>query len=251
MLQLRSFVFNVVYYVNIILWMLVLVPSFLMPRMVFIRAARLWAHMNLWLLRVICGTRVEFRGTERLPPGGFLVACKHQSMWETFALFCILDDPAFVLKRELLYVPFFGWYALKARSIPVRRGGGASALRDMNALAREEARHGRQIVIFPEGTRTAAGAPPAYKYGIAHMYEQMGIECVPMALNSGVFWPRRKFLRYPGTIVVEVLEPIPAGLDRDQFFTTLQERIETASDALLAEARAEQRRRSTPNVNPN
>ncbi len=238
MLMLRSLVFNVVFYVNMAVWSLALVPTFFLPRMAFMRGARLWAHSNLWLLRIICGTRVEFRGLEKLPPGGFLVACKHQSMWETFALFCILDDPAFVAKSELFFVPFFGWYAYKARSIPVRRGGGANALRDMNALAAREAAVGRQIVIFPEGTRTAAGASPSYKYGIAHMYERIGLSCAPIALNSGVFWPRRKFLRHPGTIVVEVLEPIPAGLDRDLFFSTMQERIEKASDRLLAETRA-------------
>lgn len=238
MLMLRSLVFNVVFYLNMAIWSLALVPTFVMPRMVFMRGARLWAHTNLWLLRVICGTRVEFRGLEKIPPGGFLVACKHQSMWETFALFCVFDDPAFVAKSELFFVPFFGWYAYKARSIPVRRGGGSSALRDMNALAAREAAAGRQIVIFPEGTRTAAGTGPNYKYGIAHMYERIGLSCVPVGLNSGAFWPRRKFLRYPGTIVVEILDPIPAGLDRDTFFSAMQDSIEASSSGLLAEARA-------------
>lgn len=241
MIQLRSLVFNILFYVNIIAWMIVVLPSFLLPRMVFMRAARAWAWSSLWLLRVICGTRFELRGAERLPQGGFLVACKHQSMWETFALFCVFDDPAFVLKRELQWVPMFGWYTIKARSIPVNRKGGASALLAMNARAAEEAAAGRQIVIFPEGTRTAPGAPPSYKYGIAHMYEQMGMSCVPVGLNSGLFWPRRKFLRYPGTIVVEICEPIAPGLERDAFFALMKERIEASSDALLLEGRATRR----------
>jgi 1-acyl-sn-glycerol-3-phosphate acyltransferase len=162
-------------------------------------------------------------------------------MWETFALFCVFDDPAFVLKRELQWMPMFGWYTIKARSIPVNRKGGASALLAMNARAAEEAAAGRQIVIFPEGTRTAPGAPPSYKYGIAHMYEQMGMSCVPVGLNSGLFWPRRKFLRYPGTIVVEICEPIAPGLERDAFFALMKERIEASSDALLLEGRATRR----------
>jgi 1-acyl-sn-glycerol-3-phosphate acyltransferase len=238
MIQLRSLVFNILFYVNIIAWMIVVLPSFLLPRMVFMRAARAWAWSSLWLLRVICGTRFELRGAERLPQGGFLVACKHQSMWETFALFCVFDDPAFVLKRELQWMPMFGWYTIKANSIPVNRKGGASALLAMNARAAEEAAAGRQIVIFPEGTRTAAGAPPSYKYGIAHMYDQMGMSCVPVGLNSGLFWPRRKFLRYPGTIIVEICEPIPPGLERDAFFALMKDRIEASSDALLKEGRA-------------
>ncbi len=236
MLQLRSLVFNVAFYANLIIWMLAVVPTYVMPRRAFMNVAWAWSGSSLWLLRVICGTKVEFRGLERLPPGGFLVASKHQSMWETFALMRIFNDPAFILKRELLFIPLFGWYAWKADSIAVRRGGGASALKDMNARAREEARAGRQIIIFPEGTRTAAGAKPAYKFGIAHMYEQMDMTCVPIGLNSGAFWPRRKFLRYPGTIVVEVLDPIPSGLERDVFFARLQEAIEASSDRLLAEA---------------
>ncbi|MCO4055604.1 MAG: 1-acyl-sn-glycerol-3-phosphate acyltransferase [Bosea sp.] len=242
MIRLRSLVFNILFYVNIIAWMIVLLPTFLLPRMAFMRAARAWARSSLWLLRVICGTRFELRGAERMPQGGFLVACKHQSMWETFALFCVFDDPAFVTKRELQWVPMFGWYTIKARSIPVNRKGGASALLAMNARAAEEAAAGRQIVIFPEGTRTAAGAPPSYKYGIAHMYEQMGISCLPVGINSGLFWPRRKFLRYPGTIVVEICEPIAPGLKRDAFFALMKERIETSSNALLAEGRASRRR---------
>jgi 1-acyl-sn-glycerol-3-phosphate acyltransferase len=238
MIQLRSLVFNILFYVNIIAWMIVVLPSFLLPRMVFMRAARAWAWSSLWLLRVICGTRFELRGKERLPPGGFLVACKHQSMWETFALFCVFDDPAFVLKRELQWMPLFGWYTIKARSIPVNRKGGASALLAMNARAADEAATGRQIVIFPEGTRTAPGSPASYKYGIAHMYEQMGMSCVPVGLNSGLFWPRRKFLRHPGTIVVDICEPIAPGLERDAFFALMKGRIEASSDALLAEGRA-------------
>jgi 1-acyl-sn-glycerol-3-phosphate acyltransferase len=239
MVQIRSLIFNILFYINMIIWMIMLLPTLLMPRIVFCRLVLYWIKLSFWLLKVICGTSYEIRGLERLPKGGFLVASKHQSMWETMALFIVFDDPAFVAKRELQWVPLYGWYTVKHRSIPINRRGGSAALSAMNARARVEAASGRQIVIFPEGTRTAPGAPPAYKYGIAHMYDQMKATCVPVGLNSGVFWPRRKFLRFPGTIVVEICEPIAPGLEKDAFMALLKERIEASSDRLLAEAGAQ------------
>jgi 1-acyl-sn-glycerol-3-phosphate acyltransferase len=238
MLVVRSFLFNLLYYLNLIVWMIAALPSLAMPRVVFMRIARVWAGSSLWLLRVVAGTEVEFRGVEKIPPGGLLVASKHQSLWETFALLRIFDDPAYVLKRELMWIPFFGWYAWKARSVPIDRKGGSTALAAMNQRAREEVAAGRQIIIFPEGTRRPPGAPPAYKYGIAHLYSRLGVPCVPVALNSGKYWPRRRMLRHPGTIVVEVLDPIPPGMPRDAFFARLQEVIEPASEALLRETNA-------------
>lgn len=236
MLLLRSILFNIAYYLNLLVWMLAILPTLALPRVAFTRMARLWAGTSLWLLRVIAGTRVEFRGVEKIPRGGVLVASKHQSLWETFALLRIFDDPAYVLKRELMWIPVFGWYAWKSRSVPVNRSAGSAALVAMNLRAREEVEAGRQIIIFPEGTRRPPGAAPAYKYGIAHLYDRLGVPCVPIALNSGCFWPRRKLSRFPGTIVVEVLDTIKPGMPRDEFFATLQTRIETASDALLLEA---------------
>ncbi|HSP25377.1 MAG TPA: lysophospholipid acyltransferase family protein [Saliniramus sp.] len=240
MLVLRSILFNVAYYLNLTLWMIAALPTLAMPRRVFVRVAREWAGSSLWLLRVIAGTRVEFRGLEKIPPGGLLVASKHQSLWETFALLRIFEDPAYVLKRELMWIPVFGWYAWKARSVPINRRGGSAALVTMNQRAREEVEAGRQIIIFPEGTRRPPGAEPAYKYGIAHLYDRLGVPCVPIALNSGKFWPRRRMIRHPGTIVVEILDPIAPGLPRDAFFIRLQETIEPASDTLLQEKDAVQ-----------
>ena len=248
MLVLRSLLFNVLFYLNLIGWLIAIIPVFVMPRWGIIRAARGWGHSSLRLLEAVVGTKVEFRGLERLPKGGVLVAAKHQSMWETFALLTIVDDPAFILKRELMWIPFFGWYAAKARSVPVDRSAGSKALTLMNARARDEAAQGRQIMIFPEGTRRAAGAPPAYKYGVAHLYSTLGVPCVPIALNSGLYWPRRQFLRRPGTIVVEILEPIPPGLPRDTFFAELQNRIEEASNRLLREGQAELGMPVTPSM---
>ncbi len=239
MLIIRSLLFNVAFYANLILWLIMLIPGFLVPRRVFMRMVQLWAHTSLWLLRVLAGTRIEVRGREKIPPGGALVASKHQSLWETFALVTLFDDPTFILKRELMWIPFFGWYTWKADCIPVNRKAGSQALVQMTAKAKDEARHGRQIIIFPEGTRRPAGAPAAYKYGVAHLYQNLGFPCVPIALNSGLYWPRRQFIRRPGTIVVEVLDPIPPGLPREEFFRLMQGGIEEASDRLLAEGRRE------------
>ncbi len=171
MLLFRSLLFNVAFYLHMIVWLFLLIPVAALPRLTFIRAVQVWARCCLWLLRVIAGTKVEFRGLEKIPPGGILVAAKHQSLWETFALLPLFSDPAFILKRELIWIPLFGWYAAKARCVPVDRRAGSKALVLMNVRARAEAEAGRQIVIFPEGTRRAPGAPPAYKFGVAHLYD--------------------------------------------------------------------------------
>jgi len=239
MLVLRSLLFNVAFYANIILWMIALIPTFAMPRKSFLRLAQLWARSSLWLMKVIAGTKVEFRGLEKIPPGGLLVASKHQSLWETFALLTVFDDPAFILKRELMWIPLFGWYAWKSDMVPVNRGAGSLAMIDMNRRARQAAQNGRQILIFPEGTRRPAGAEPAYKFGVAHLYSSLGVPCLPVALNSGLYWPRRKFLRRPGTIRVEILDPIPPGKPRDVFFREVQTAVEAASARLLDEGRRE------------
>lgn len=239
MLFARSLLFNVAFYANTILWLLALIPLAAAPRKMFMRGVQGWGRTSLWLLRVIAGIHVEFRGRERIPAGGLLVAAKHQSFLETFALVTVFDDPTFILKRELTWIPLFGWYLIKARQVPVNRSAGSLALTAMNARAREEAAKGRQILIFPEGTRRPPGAPAAYKYGIAHLYSKLAVPCVPVALNTGLYWPRRKFLRRPGTAVIEILEPIPPGLPRDEFFEQVKRRVEDACDRLLAEGERE------------
>ena len=239
MLALRSLAFNVAFYLNLALWMIVCLPAFLLPRRLFLGVPRGWASTSLWLLRWIAGTRLEVRGRENIPHGGLLVASKHQSLWETFALYTLFDDPAFIHKRELAWIPFFGWYLWKTGMVSVDRRAGSLALVEMNRRARQEVARGRQILLFPEGTRRAPGAPPAYKFGIAHIYANLGVPCLPVALNSGLFWPRRRFLRRPGTIIVEFMEPIPPGLPREKFLRELQARIESSSDRLLAEGRAQ------------
>ncbi len=233
MIAFRSALFNVLFYVNLVLFLVLGVEFFLTPRKCSVRALQAWARTSLWLLKVVAGTRMEVRGVEYIPRGPALVAGKHQSLWETFAILPLLDDPAMVLKRELTWIPLFGWYIPKFRMIAVERGAGPSALRKLIARGEEEIARGRQIVIMPEGTRRSPGDPPAYKPGAAALYARLGVPCVPFALNSGLFWPRRKFLRYPGTIVIEFLPPIPAGLPRREFQARLEKAIETATDRLL------------------
>jgi len=231
----RSLIFNALFYVNITIRMIVALPTILLPYSFLHGVLRRYASSTLWFLRVVCGTKVEWRGREKLPAGPCIVACKHQSLWETFALFMLLPDPTYVLKRELMWLPLFGWLATKARMIPIDRGSHTKALASMTAAARREAARGRQIVIFPEGTRRPPGAKPRYLPGVAFLYAELGLPCVPIALNSGLFWPRRSLRRHPGTVLVEVLDPIPPGLEKREFLMRLQNATEQATARLVAE----------------
>jgi len=230
----RSVVFNVAFYLVLFVYLIAALPTLLLPRCALLWMVKNWASVNLAMLRLICGLHCEFRGVEKIPQGAVLVASKHQSLWETFALIKILKDPAYILKRELLWIPFFGWCAWKAGMIPVDRGARSQALNAMTERARQEIAKGRQIIIFPEGTRKAPGAEPKYKFGVAFLYIELGIPCVPVALNSGLFWPRRSFMRYPGTVRVEFLDPIAPGLDRQVFFDKLQAEVESATAKLVS-----------------
>ncbi len=234
----RSIAFNVLFYVNTIFWLLVGIPTFLMPYWGIVEVAKAWGRVNLVLLRWTVGIKVEIRGAEKIPKGGLIVAAKHQSAWETFVLVTLFDEPLYIVKRELMWIPFFGWLMAKGRMVPVDRSAGSHALIDMTERARIEIGRGRQLIIFPEGTRRPAGAEPRYKYGVAHLYAAEGVPCVPIALNSGLFWPRRTILRHPGTVLVEVLDPIMPGLDKEVFFKRLQDAIEPATARLIAESQA-------------
>jgi 1-acyl-sn-glycerol-3-phosphate acyltransferase len=239
---LRSIIFNVLFYANLVLLLLAALPTLLMPRGAIIGVAKFWARSSLWLLRVTCGVKVEWRGIEKIPQGQLIVACKHQSFWETFALLPLFPDPTFIMKRELMWIPLFGWYTWKGGMIPVDRRAGKSVFAEMAAMAaraRDALKNGRQIIIFPEGTRRPPGAEPRYKHGIAYVYAEGAAPCLPIALNSGLYWPRRRFLRYPGTVRVEVLDPIAPGLERDAFLVRLQQQIESGTAALVAEGERE------------
>jgi 1-acyl-sn-glycerol-3-phosphate acyltransferase len=233
---LRSLIFLPVFYITTALF--VVLGSFLLlgPRRYAMMGLKAHAIVTLWLLKVIVGTRMEVRGRDKLPAAPYLVASKHQSAWDTFALIPIFADPALVMKAELKHIPFYGWFSRKFEHIFVERSRGPAALRKLERDARDRGAAGREVLIFPEGTRRAPGAEPDYKPGAVALYEELGLACVPMALNSGLYWPRRKLMRYPGTIIVEILDPIPAGLPRAQFRAELQARIEAASNRLIVEA---------------
>ena len=236
--MLPSLLFTLVFYVNTAVFLLFGSPLLLGPRTWAMQGLKAHARASLWWLKVICGARIEVRGREHLPPGACLVASKHQSAWDTFALVPLFRDPAIVMKAELGWIPFYGWFSHKFEHVFVKRERGPSALKALIRDAKARAVAGREIIIFPEGTRRAPGAPPDYKPGVVALYENLGLPCVPVALNSGLFWPRRKLMRYPGTIVVEFLPPIPPGLSREAFHQRLQDAIETATRRLIAEAGA-------------
>ena len=233
----RSIAFNVLFYLNTALWLVIALPTFFMSYRAILGVAKAWGRTNLVLLRLVAGIDCEIRGREKIPQGPLIIAAKHQSAWETFALLPLFDNPLFIVKRELQWIPIFGWFMIKGRMVPVDRSAGSQALAAMTERARVELGRGRQLVIFPEGTRRPAGAEPRYKFGVAHLYAAEGVPCVPIALNSGLFWPRRSVRRLPGTVLVEILDPIPPGLDKDVFFERLQHDIETATARLLKEAK--------------
>jgi 1-acyl-sn-glycerol-3-phosphate acyltransferase len=238
MIQFRSLVFNIAFYVNLIVLMIVGLPMILRGRRGVFTMARLWSSSSLWLLDRICGLRVEFRGLENIPQGGYIIASKHQSILETFALLKYAPDFAFVLKRQLIFVPLFGLYLLGAQQIDIDRSRGRNAMAQISKRAGEVLASGRQVFIFPEGTRRPPGAPPMYKHGVATLYSDIGAPCLPVALNTGLYWGRRGFTRRPGVAIIEYLLVLAPGLPREAFAARLQENIETASNRLAAEALA-------------
>ena len=234
MLYVRSALFLVWFIVISLVMNVGALPALILPRQVALRAAKMWADLVLFGLKWIAGIGLEVRGS--LPSRRVLVAAKHFSMWETIALLTLFPSPAIVMKRSLLRVPLYGWYCWKMGMIAIDREAGASALRGMAEKAKRVLEENRPIVIFPEGTRTKPGAPPDYKPGVAGLYGQLGVPCVPAAHNSGLFWAGA-FFRKPGTIVLELQEAIPAGLPRREFMQLLEARIEEAANRLLAEDR--------------
>nr|WP_255684101.1 MULTISPECIES: lysophospholipid acyltransferase family protein [unclassified Xanthobacter] len=246
---LRSLVFLAAFYAVTTIYVVAFLPLLLLPRKVHWKYAVLgWSKTNSALLRLICGVRVEIAGRENIPAGPLLIAAKHQSAWETLALLPLFSDAAFVLKKELTLIPLLGWHLKKARMIPVDRSAGMSALKAMTRIARAEVEDGRQILIFPEGTRRPPGAPPDYKFGVAHLYGALGVPCLPVALNSGLYWPRRAFIKRAGTIRVDILPPIAPGLGRAAFMARLESDIETASTRLLEEGLRELGERAPPEL---
>ena len=236
MIILRSVIFNIVFYLNLILQMVIMTPAyFMLPRKKAYGVAKNWALSSHWLLAKIVGTTFEVEGMENIPKDGCIFAPKHQSFWDAYAFLPMLDDPFYILKRELTWIPLFGWYLKKQRMVPVDRAARGKVMAAVMERAKAEMNSGRQLIIYPEGTRRPPGAPPEYKYGIARLYRDLTVSVVPVVLHPGLFWPRRKFIRYPGHFKVRILPPIEPGMDPDAFLAHLVEVMETASDRLLIE----------------
>ena len=232
MLFLRSTLFMVWFGALTLVLAIACLPLLALPRRGAVRLGRLWSRATLWGLKIFAGLDMRVTGTP--PKGPVLVAAKHMSMWDTLALHIALGDPGIVLKHELLSIPFYGWYLGKAAAIAIERSAGAKALRQMTEAARSVLSEGRPVLIFPEGTRRNPGAPPAYKPGVAGLYALLGVACVPVALDSGIYW--RGFWKKPGTVTLAFLEPIAPGLRRSEFMPLLERRIEEATQALIAKA---------------
>src|SRR5262249_28045902 len=237
---LRSLVFNVLFYTVFVVLAILALPTFLMPLRALMTMASWLASATRFLMRVVCNIKVEFRGVEKIPKGPLVVVAKHQSFWETCALLPFFEHPIFILKRQLMYIPVYGQFLIKYGMIAIDRTAAVKALLDMTRRARAAVRGGCQLVIFPEGTRRAPGAPADYKTGFAQIYAACGVQCLPVALNSGLFWPRRTFMRYPGTLVVDFLDPLPAGLPKDEFIARARGAIEEATTRLVETGRREQ-----------
>ncbi|MSP49128.1 MAG: 1-acyl-sn-glycerol-3-phosphate acyltransferase [Alphaproteobacteria bacterium] len=237
MIWVRSAIFNAAFFAWTAIVVVVAVPILALPQPIMIAYARGWSWCILTMLRLICGLDYRVVGREKIPEGGAIIACKHQSTWETIVFFAVCDAPVYILKRELLAVPFFGWCLIKSGMIPIDRKGGSAAMRKVIVRATDALTRGRKIVIFPQGTRVAPGVKASYQPGAVGLYTHLGTSIVPAALDSGRFWARRSFLKHPGTITLEFLEPIPPGLRRAQAQRLIEERVEAASDRLLAGGR--------------
>lgn len=231
---LRSLLFNLLFALWTALIFILSPPTLVLPRSAIWWMGGLWVRGALLLLRATVGLGHRVRGAEHRIAGPAIYATKHQSAWDTLVFPLLLDQPAYVLKQDLIRVPLFGSYLKQCGMIPVDREGGGSALKQLRKAARAAVAQGRSILIYPEGTRTLPGERRPYHPGVAALYGDLGIPVVPVALNSGLFWGRRSFHKKPGTITIEFLPPIAPGLPRREFMRELQERMEGASQRLAA-----------------
>lgn len=235
--RVRSLLFMLWLYGSMALIGILCSPLLLFPVPVAMAVIRWWAKTVLFGAQILIGIRVEFRGLEHRPEGPALIAGKHLSMLDTIAPFVVLKQPAYVLKRSLIYLPFLGWYALKTKMVAIRREDASKALKAMVTACRARLGESRQILIFPEGTRSDIGDDPSYKPGVAALYRDLEVPCYLLATNSGQFWPGHGIDRTPGTVVFEFLPPLPAGLKRGELMAQMKEKLETATARLVEEKR--------------
>jgi 1-acyl-sn-glycerol-3-phosphate acyltransferase len=232
MILLRSIIFVIWFYGTMLFWGLAFMPAVLLGHEKYIwHSMRGWGKSTIWGLRWIVGAKVVFEGLEHVPKGPALIASKHQATLDTVLPVLHVSEPVFVVKKELEKMPVFGFYM--KRMIPVDRDAGAKALKDMLRASRNAIAKGRQIVIYPEGTRQELDAPPDYKPGIVAMYRDLNLPVTPMALSTGLVWNPSGIIRRPGTVTIKYLPAIPPGLSREDFMRELENTIETESQALL------------------
>ncbi len=232
---LRSLVFNISIYVMMAVYAVIFFIPALLSRDWAHRACHAWCRYVRWALRWIVGLKTEVRGTP--PTGEVVVAAKHQSFLDIILIYNSIPRGKFIMKRELMYAPILGQYALRIGCVPVNRGKRGAAIEKMKRDVEKGRAEPGQLIIYPQGTRVAPGVKKPYKVGTGVLYEQLGQDCVPVATNVGHFWPKRGVLRKPGTAIVEFLAPIPAGVPVKEFMTMLEDRVENHSDALLEEAK--------------
>lgn len=236
MMALRSLLFNIAFTSWAMIASIIFSPLFLISSDASLKSGNPWARGSLWLAKVILGIRYEIRGKQHMRTGPVLYASKHQSAWDTMIFLVLLNHPAYVLKRELLRIPLWGWYLWRMKMIAIDRSAGGAGLKDMLKQAKARIADGRPIVIFPEGTRTKPGAGSEYHPGVIALYSQLKVPMVPVALNSGCFWGKNAFMKRSGTIIIEFLPPIPPGEPKDQLLAQLETRIESATRQLVQEA---------------
>jgi len=242
MMTFRSTLFVIWIYLTMAILAFACLPLIIFSRRAAVETVRFWIKSTKLALRVFCNIKTEIRGAENIPDGPLIWASKHQSMYDAFVPWLVLDHPAIIIKKELLWYPMFGWYAWRTDMIAIDRSGGSKTLRNMIDTSAKRMKEGRQLLIFPEGTRQKPGAPPKYRPGVYGMYHELDVPVVPVATNIGLCWPRRGIKRRPGTVVIEILPKIETGMTKAPFMTKLQDDIETACENLLDEGLAIQGR---------
>lgn len=236
MIYIRSLLFNILFYTTLALGCVatsivgVFSRNATIPMWNFFFMPLCCSYMR------ICGLKIEIRGRENIRQEGVIYASKHQSAIETYCLSSYITKATFILKKELTYIPIFGWAQYFYGMIAVDRSAGGATLKRLLKEAKNRINNGRPIIIFPEGTRTKPGLTTEYKPGLVFLYQNLNVPVVPVALNTGLFWQKNSFLRFPGTIIIEFMEPIAPGMDKKEFMTELQKRIEAKCAELNAES---------------
>ncbi|MGD9649180.1 MAG: lysophospholipid acyltransferase family protein [Dongiaceae bacterium] len=232
-LWLRSLLFNILFVVSLFLIGVLGLPLAFISFGLAWKVGRAWAKTVTWLFRYVVGLEYEVRGPENIPKGSYIIASQHQSTWETVFFLYFFNRPAFILKKELMWLPVFGWYLALLRHVPIDRAGGLKALRKVVESAEKVLNQGRPVIIFPEGTRVRPGESQSYQAGIGVLYDRLQAPVLPVALNSGLFWPKRSFLKYPGKVIVHCLPPIMPGLNKNDFMKKLEQDLTLAGSKLL------------------